>query len=564
VSILALCPSRGRPQAARETLASFEATRRDKGSRLVFVVDRDDPTLPDYPAEHTHVVPVTGCMGDALRAATVPAVLRDATSVGMIGDDNRFRTPGWDVLFDVHLTQNLGICYGDDGFQHQRLPTAWWVSRPLVDAFGLAPKGLRHLYMDNWWKSLGQGAGCLRYFPEVSIEHLHPHVTEGPNWLQSARSDATYARGNSRMNIRNDRESFELWERKGRKEDVRRARVIVGGGSDRRKVLADWHHPALWESLAILFEDRFGWELYSMAGEDWQQHGWTMSSGPPISWSAAEYLSLKGAKPVGDHWERVEREYPKRPRKMVTPDQAFGMSWDFILGSVSDHQRTFAALADRLGARFIHQVGNAKHYIDLGVRQTILASSNVKLRSRYPHVIYHQEFDRGVFAPSPVTHPCSVTSLMLRLDWTSCDYRWLAAAPGIRWSSPGGQDPNARDYLAPMSKVAERIRESGWVWHDKKVGDGFGHTLHNAAAMGRPIIGHASHYRGMLGEPFWDDLKTCIDLDKHEPREALRLIRAISGDPDWHGEMSANIADRFDQLVDFDAEAARIRTLLTS
>ena len=35
MSILALCPSRGRPQAARETLASFEATRRDKGSRIV-------------------------------------------------------------------------------------------------------------------------------------------------------------------------------------------------------------------------------------------------------------------------------------------------------------------------------------------------------------------------------------------------------------------------------------------------------------------------------------------------------------------------------------------------
>lgn len=561
MSILALCPSRGRPDAARETLASFLATRRDPGSRLVFVVDKDDRTLRSYPHEYTHVVPPTGCMGDALRRATTSGVLRDATSVGMIGDDNRFETPGWDITFDDALTERIGVVYGDDGFQHARLPTAWWVSRPLVDVFGIAPRGLRHLYMDNWWKSLAEGAGCLRYFGDVSIPHLHPHITEGPNWLQSGKSDATYARGNSRDNVRNDRTAFEQWTRRGRREDVRKARRVIGGNAKMR-VLADWHHPALWESLSMLFEDRFGWELYSMGGEDWTQHAWTLSAGPPIGWTAADYLSLKGAKAVGDHWERKEREYPARPRKMVTPEQALSSSWDFVLGSVPDHQRPFAALAGRLGARFIHQVGNAKHPIDQTLEQFVLASSNVRLR-RTPHVIYHQEFDRTVFAPSPIVAPMVVTSLMLRLDWTSCDYRWLAEAPGISWNAPGGKDPNAATYLAPMSKVASAIAGSGWVWMDKRIGDGYGHTIHNAAAMGRPLIGHASHYKGLMGEPFWRDLETCVDLDKHSPTEALRLVRAISNDPEWHAEMGANIAATFDELVDFDAEADRIKEALT-
>lgn len=562
MSTLALCPSRGRPDKARETLSSFLETRNDPASRIVFVVDRDDPTLRDYPAEYIHVVAPTGCMGDALRAATVLAVLKDATSVGMIGDDNRFRSPGWDVILDGHLTANVGVAYGDDGFQHQRLPTSWWVSRRLVDVFGLAPAGLRHLYMDNWWRSLAQGAGCLRYFGEVSIEHLHPHVTEGPNWLQSAKSDATYARGNSRQNIVNDREAFDQWERRGRREDVRRARALIAGRSGKRRVLADWHHPALWESLAILFEDRLGFELYSMGGSDWTEHGWTLSTGAPINWSAADYLSLDGAKPVGDHWQRTEREYPNRPRKIVTPDQAIGRPWDFVLSSVAEHQRPFATLADKLGARALHQVGNAKHRVDQGVGQIVLASANVRLRPRTPHVFYHQEFDRTVFAPSPVTNPCTVTSLMLRLDWTSCDYRWLSDAPGISWSAAGGADPNAADYLAPMTKVADRMRDSGWIWHDKRVGDGYGHVVFNAAAMGRPLIGHASHYKGLMAEPFWDDLKTCIDLDRHEPQEALRLIRAIGSDPDWMADLSANMVATFDRLVDFDAEAARIRVLL--
>jgi hypothetical protein len=556
-----MCPSRGRPDAARATLASFLANQRDPGSRIVFVVDKDDPTLRDYPQDYVYRVPPTGCMGDALRKAMVPEVLGDATSVGMIGDDNRFETPGWDVILDTHLTERIGVAYGDDGFQHERLPTAWWVSRPLVDAFGIAPKGLKHLYMDNWWKSLAEGAGCLRYFPDVSIPHLHPHITEGPNWLLSAKSDPTYARGNSRENARHDRTYFDQWTRRFRREDVRKARTIIGGGSDKRRVLADWHHPALWESLSILFEDRFGWELYSMGGVDWTQHAWKLSSGPPIEWSMADYLSLDGAKEVRDHYEVIPREYPARPRKLVTPDQAMGTTWDFVLGSVPDHQRSFAALASRIGARFIHQVGNARHPVDPSLNQVVLASSIVHLR-RTPHVIYHQEFDRSVFAPSPIVQPTTVTSLMLRLDWTSCDYKWLSEAEGIDWYAPGGKDPNAEEYLYPMSAVAVAIEASGWVWMDKRIGDGYGHTIHNAAAMGRPLIGHARHYKGMLAEPFWRDLETCVDLDKHSPTEALRLIRAISNDPDWHGEMGANIQAVFDELVDFDAEADRIRAAL--
>ena len=559
MSILALCPSRGRPDAARETLASFLATRKGKDSRIVFVVDRDDPTLRQYPKEHTHVVRPTGCMGDALRQVGAE-VYGDATSVGMIGDDNRFESKGWDVVLDAALTERIGVAYGDDGFQHERLPTAWWVSRPLVDVFGIAPKGLKHLYMDNWWKSLAEGAGCLRYFPDVSIPHLHPHITDGPNWINSARADETYKRGNSAANARNDRNYFDQWTRRYRRDDVRTARRIIGGGIDKRRVLADWHHPALWESLSILFEDRFGWELYSMGGSEWTKHGWKMSSGPPIGWTMDDYLRL--GKPVGDHYEQVAREYPARPRKQVTPEQAAGMSWDFVLGSVPDHQRSFAVLAKSFGARFIHQVGNARHPVDQSLNQVVLASSVVHLR-RTPHVVYHQEFDRTLFAPTPIVAPNVVTSLMLRLDWTSCEYKWLAGADGICWNAPGGKDPNAETYLAPMSKVADAIAGSGWVWMDKRIGDGYGHTIHNAAAMGRPLIGHGRHYKGLMGEPFWRDLETCVDLDKHTTTEALRLIRAISNDPDWHAEMGANIQAVFDELVDFDAEAERIRSALT-
>jgi hypothetical protein len=548
MSTLALCPSRGRPGAAHETLRSFLATRKDPGSRLVFVVDRDDPFLAEYPADHLHVVEPKGCMGAALTTAgRDKALLADATSVGMAGDDNRFRTPGWDLVLDGWLSENIGVAYGDDGFQHERLPTSWWVSRPLLDEFGIVDPGLRHFYMDNWWKSLAEGAGCLRYFPDISIEHLHPLAGK-------AEDDAIYRR--SRANVAHDRSYFGRWERLTRPGDVRRARAVIDRDRPRR-VLADWHHPALWESLSILFEDRFRWELYSPIGAEWMGHGWTFSNGTP-GWTAEDYLVFPDAEVTGDHFERTEREYPERPRKMVTWEQAQDMRWDFVLASVPVHQRAFAQLARRFGGRFIHQVGNARHPVDRSIPQVVLASANV--RGVRGAITYHQEFSRALFAsrpPAPHRGVPRVRSFMLRLDSTSGPFDWLADT--VEWTDHGGADPRNGHYLAPMAKVANEMAGADWIWHDKRIGDGYGHVLHNAAAIGRPLIGHASHYRGLLGEPLWRDLETCIDLDRHPPERAVRLVRAITADPEWHAAMCAEMAATFVRTVNFDQEADAIR-----
>jgi glycosyltransferase involved in cell wall biosynthesis len=161
-------------------------------------------------------------MGGALnQAAHDQVLLGDATSVGMVGDDNRWRTSGWDVIFDTWLTEHIGIAYGDDGFQHERLATSWWLSRAIVDEFGMAHPKLRHLWMDSYWMSMGHGARCIRYFPDVKIEHLHPSTGK-------AATDAIYARGSSDSNIRHDEGFFAAWSLTDRARDVSRLREIVG------------------------------------------------------------------------------------------------------------------------------------------------------------------------------------------------------------------------------------------------------------------------------------------------------------------------------------------------
>jgi hypothetical protein len=93
-----------------------------------------------------------------------------------IGDDHRFRTVGWDNVFETYCDNAFSILYGDDLLQHERLPTAACLSRKVVDAMGgiMCPGTLKHLYVDDYWLKLGHDAQIIHYLPDIIIEHCHP------------------------------------------------------------------------------------------------------------------------------------------------------------------------------------------------------------------------------------------------------------------------------------------------------------------------------------------------------------------------------------------------------
>ncbi len=551
MAVLAVCPSRGRPAAAEETLASFRRTVADPKSRLLFLVDSDDPTRHDYPDGHTRLVRPAGNMGGALQQ--VGQYARDATVVGMVGDDNRFRSAGWDTKFDDHLTNHLGIAFGDDGHTEAiladrgfRLPTSWWLSRPVFDRFGLAPAWLRHYWMDNYWLELGTATNSLTYFPDVLIEHLNPLWGTAPE-------DSTYERGSA--NAARDRAEFAAWVKTGKAQDISALRGVVAPHTHR--VLADWHHPALWESLAILFEDRFGWELYSPTDMEWADKGfWKFTH---EAWRAPQYLERQQTLADG-FWTAPQAEYPERQRKTVTLEQADALRPDIVLASVPQHEMSFRKLADRWGARLVYQMGNARQPVATRA-DLVIASVNPPINRRVRTIRYHQEFSSELFRCRPLRPhdgPPQVASLMLRIDKASGPYGWLSDVDAVEWHDYGGVDPLAPDYLTPMKAVAEAMAAADWIWHDKKIGDGYGHVLHNAAAMGRPLIGHGSYYKGKIGAPFWRNLETCIDLDVHTPAQALRLVTGITQNPQWHQEFGHAIRATFEREVNFQAEADEI------
>jgi hypothetical protein len=62
------------------------------------------------------------------------------------------------------------------------------MSNAIVSALGgMVPPKLRHLYLDNFWKKLGEDLGNLVYLDQIIIEHCHPLAGKA-EWDEGYRS----------------------------------------------------------------------------------------------------------------------------------------------------------------------------------------------------------------------------------------------------------------------------------------------------------------------------------------------------------------------------------------
>lgn len=339
-------------------------------------------------------------------------------------------------------------------------------------------------------------------------------------------------------------------------------------------VLADRHHAGLYHSLQRLFEGRLGTTLWTPVGHEWWDEGvwrfgeawgddrlarqfldpdagWVDDRGRWIGWTAD-----------GPGLVTVDPEFPDRLIRGVRLDTARSMSWDVVIATAAENQAGFARFAADHGARYVVAVGNTNQEIDWGLDPLVLNSSEMAIVGRGVQI--GQEFDSdGLFAWRPITERQTIRSFVNCMPAIACWPLLEQARAGLaefRVAVHGIDGPDGN--VKPITDLAALMAASGWAWHDKAHGDGFGHILHYWAAIGRPLIGHASHYAGKRGAVFWRDLETCIDLDCHPLEEALALIREISADPPRHDAMGRAIRAVFDATTDWEADARAVRELL--
>lgn len=347
-------------------------------------------------------------------------------------------------------------------------------------------------------------------------------------------------------------------------------------------VLIDKHHAGLFHSLQLL-GDRLGWMVYTPVGHAWWDAGyWRFGEGYGDDRLARQFLTLEGWTPTPDSlaqgegyriYTRTDPHYPEREVLGIELGRVLATTqeWRHIIATVQDNQHGFARLAEELRTRnasligndgrhptYVLQVGNVNQDVDWRLDPLALVSTDAPI-SNSRGVIYHQEFDSdGIFRFREPYGARRVASFVNCFDSTPC-YALAKEADrslAMRFFGIDGRDGNIDD----IREQAFNMEVADWGWHDKVQGDGFGHVIHGWAAIGRPLIGHASHYRGLMAEPFWEDGVTCIDLDRHSVEEVVERVLTIS--PGDHLAMCHAIRERFDELVDYDAEAESIRALL--
>ncbi len=215
--LLVIVPSRGRPESVARVAEAWRDTGAFAAATLVFAIDGDDPRhsdyfgahLPDGAAVQFVTVEQWKPMVHKLNECAVAAAGSGGwAGIAFMGDDHLPRTPDWAASYLAALDElGTGIVYGDDGLRGEGLPTQWAMTPDIVRVLGvMVPANVEHLYCDNAIKDLGKAAGCLRYLPDVLIEHMHPVA-------RKAAMDDGYRRVNAPSQYARDRASYRLWQR---------------------------------------------------------------------------------------------------------------------------------------------------------------------------------------------------------------------------------------------------------------------------------------------------------------------------------------------------------------
>ena len=104
------------------------------------------------------------------------------------------------------------------------IPEAVVIGTPLVRALGwMCEPSLSHWFVDAVWRDLGALTGCLKYCPDVLVEHRHPSMPGGDP------PDATYVQ--AATGFADDMAAYQKWRMKRMRADVETVRECLNSRS---------------------------------------------------------------------------------------------------------------------------------------------------------------------------------------------------------------------------------------------------------------------------------------------------------------------------------------------
>ena len=225
--LLVILPSRSRPQRLREFLAAFQATR-EATTDVAVALDNDEPELDAYESiwdeldGNDYLIRYQGP-----RRTITPWInyiageeLDNYRAMCVMGDDDVPVTQGWDqlLLAAVDAMGGIGIAYPEDKRRND-IPEIPVISTDIIRALGwMCLPVLKHFYVDNVWGDLGNGADCIRYCPDVLVEHQHYLVRS------DVQRDMTYIQ--SETHGTRDQRAYMGWRATDMERDIATVRSL--------------------------------------------------------------------------------------------------------------------------------------------------------------------------------------------------------------------------------------------------------------------------------------------------------------------------------------------------
>ena len=346
-------------------------------------------------------------------------------------------------------------------------------------------------------------------------------------------------------------------------------------------VFVDFHHASLLQSFIHLFEKRLGGAVYRPIGTEWFEKGfWKVYDHPA---TVQQFLGIGAAtpdnsRPLNDVQSIEGGIYNCQDidsgttNKAITFDRFMQMKIDIVIASLPYHIEPFKRLCELHPnkPKLIYQIGNA-WTIEAGLAPNIMASAKIAgVPENINFIEYHQEFDTRIFRPDWFNdQPNQIISSFVNVfngqEHFKDDYNLFLEVernmPDWKFESFGGQ---CRDgAIGPAEKLASFMRTARFIWHTKAGGDGFGHIIHNAAAVGRPLIVKAEYYRGKMAEPLLKDGLTCITIDGLSINDIVNKINHYN-DPARYSNLCRTAYDNFTKVCDFDKEFIDLQHFLAN
>lgn len=174
--ILIILPTKNRLKDFKIFADSWVKTTEGK-SDVVVAIDYDDTTYDDIISEYPFIY-------EKVNPSNVLSILnlmsvkysKEYKYISFMEDDCNFITANWETFFIDKLKDigDYGIVWGNDLINGENIVGLPFLDSKIIDVLGyMSPPEIKYLWVDHFWKKLGEDLGTLFYFPNIVVEHRH-------------------------------------------------------------------------------------------------------------------------------------------------------------------------------------------------------------------------------------------------------------------------------------------------------------------------------------------------------------------------------------------------------